>query len=59
MGILNELNPFKKNYEKKSIADLKIAEGNMMKKIQAATEELSKLNQELESIRNIIEERAK
>ncbi len=57
MDVLSSLNPLKKNPEKMSVAELRIAEGNMMKKIEAATKELSKLNAELDNIRRIIRDK--
>jgi len=40
-----------------SVAELRIAEGIMMKKIETATKELAKLNAELDNIRRIIRDK--
>jgi len=57
MDKLNALNPFTKKPEKMSVAELRIAEGNMMKKIESASKELSKLNEELDHIRRVIKDK--
>lgn len=50
---------FKKNLDKKSIADLKILEGKKMNEISKQEELLVKLNQELNAIKTAIREKQK
>jgi hypothetical protein len=57
MEKLCTFNPLKKKPEKKSVAELKIAEGNMMKKIETASKELTKLKEELDHIRRVIDDK--
>ena len=57
MDKLGAFNPLKKKPEKMSVAELKIAEGNMMKKIETASKELTKLKEELDHIRRVIDDK--
>lgn len=57
MCMMDKLNPLKKNPKKMSVADLKIAEGKVMKTIEDAKAALRKLEQQLKEIRDLIDEK--
>lgn len=57
MDKLGALNLLKKKPEKMSVAELKIAEGNMMKKIETVSKELTKLKENLDHIRRVINDK--